>query len=57
MALSKQVQLDEFREFFGKLRSDPALTRVIDMGINEIQDRVNLINRDGPAVRKKLLDL
>ncbi|HUC96595.1 MAG TPA: M1 family metallopeptidase, partial [Candidatus Saccharimonadales bacterium] len=41
-ALSTQKQLDEYIEFFGNLRSDPSLTRVIDMGINEITNRVKI---------------
>jgi aminopeptidase N len=57
MTLATQKQLDEYREFFEPLQSDPALRRVIEMGINEITDRVNLIKRDGPAVRKTLNNL
>jgi aminopeptidase N len=57
MSLSTQPQLDEYLAFFGKLRSDPSLTRVIDMGINEITNRVSIIDRDAAVVRKALLDL
>lgn len=56
-SLSTNKQLDEFREFFLPMHSDPALTRVIDIGLNEIRDRVDLIDRDGDAVRKSLLNL
>jgi len=56
MALTTKKQLDEYREFFKVLRHDPALTRVIDMGINEINDRVNLIERDEETVKKTLLN-
>ena len=57
MTLITQKQLDEYRKFFEPKMSDPALKRVIEMGINEISDRVNLIKRDGPAVRTALLNL
>ncbi len=57
MALTTKKQLDEYREFFEPKMSDPALKRVIEMGINEISDRVNLIERDGPVVRKTLNNL
>jgi aminopeptidase N len=57
MALSTKEQLDEYIKFFDALRSDPALTRVIDMGINEITNRVNLIEKNGKAVRSALLKL
>jgi len=56
-ALSTRKQLNEFREFFTPLLSDPALTRVINIGINEINDRVDLIERDGQSVRDALLNL
>jgi aminopeptidase N len=55
-SLSTNKQLDEYRKFFTPLRSDPVLTRVIDMGINEITDRVDLIERDGADVRQALRD-
>lgn len=56
-ALSTRKQLNEFREFFTPLLSDPALTRVINIGINEINDRVDLIEHDGQSVRDALLNL
>jgi aminopeptidase N len=56
-ALSTKQTLDEYKAFFLPLREDPSLTRVIDMGISEIEGRVELIDRDSPAVRQKLLDL
>ncbi len=57
MALSTQKQLDEYIEFFEGLRSDPSLTRVIDMGINEIKNRVNLLEKNSESVQKTLLNL
>ncbi len=56
MALSTQKQLDEYIDFFGKLKSDPSLTRVIDMGINEIKNRVNILQRDSESVRDALIN-
>lgn len=53
-ALSTRKQLDEYIEFFTPLKSKPALSRVIEMGINEISDRVNLIERDSQAVKEAL---
>lgn len=55
-ALITKKQLDEFRDFFEPMKSDPILTRVINMGINEITDRTNLIDRDKDAVIKSLLN-
>ncbi|NTW62047.1 M1 family metallopeptidase [Candidatus Saccharibacteria bacterium] len=56
-ALVTRKQLKEYRDFFTPLKSDPALTRAVDMGINEITDRVALIERDGDSVRQALLNL
>lgn len=56
-ALINQDQLNQYVAFFSPLKTDPALTRVIEIGINEITDRVELIKRDGQAVRDKLLSL
>ncbi|HZJ34678.1 MAG TPA: M1 family metallopeptidase [Candidatus Angelobacter sp.] len=56
-SLSTRKQLDEYREFFTPLRSVLVLTRVIDMGINEITDRVKIIERDGSTVKQTLLNL
>ncbi|MNQ97451.1 Aminopeptidase N [compost metagenome] len=55
--LSTQTQLDEYREFFTPLSEVPSLTRVIAIGIVEIEGRVNLIERDGQAVRDALAKL
>jgi aminopeptidase N len=57
MALSTKEQLNEYVKFFDAMRLDPALTRVIDMGINEIKNRVNLIEKNGESVRTALLNL
>ena len=55
--LSTKQQLAEYSEFFTPLKDDPALTRVITMGISEIEGRVALLERDGAAVREKLSQL
>lgn len=54
--LMTKQQLDEYIEFFTPLREHRALTRVIDMGINEIRARVELIESDKMAVRTALLE-
>jgi len=56
-ALSNKTQLNEYLEFFNPMKSDPMLTRVIEMGINEINDRIDLLERDGQLVRDRLLNL
>ena len=55
--LSTREQLDEYINFFGPMRSNIALSRVIEVGINEITNKIATIERDGEAVRKALLDL
>lgn len=55
--LSTQKQLDEYITFFGPMQSNLALSRVIEIGINEITNKIATIERDGEAVRKALLDL
>lgn len=56
-SLSTRSQLEEYRDFFTPMISDPSLTRVIKIGINEITDRVDSIERDSNEVRKALLQL
>lgn len=48
--LVTRQQLQQYREFFTPLQSVPALARVIAVGMKEIEGRVELIERDGPAV-------
>ncbi|MEP7204681.1 MAG: M1 family metallopeptidase [Candidatus Saccharibacteria bacterium] len=55
--LTSWTQLQEYIDFFTPLEDVPALSRVISMGISEIEGRVELIERDGPAVRAALLEL
>jgi aminopeptidase N len=56
-ALSTKKQLDEYVSFFTPKKDITALTRVINMGISEIEGRVDLIEKDGPAVREALKKL
>lgn len=55
-ALKTREQLQLYKDFFEPLKSDPALARVINIGINEITDRVDSIERDGYAVKSTLLN-
>jgi aminopeptidase N len=56
-ALITRQQLEEYVNFFTPLKNVPSLTRVITMGVSEIEGRVELLERDGDAVRRALLDL
>ena len=55
--LSTRQQLQEYRDFFSRLKDIPALKRVIAMAQLEIEGRVDLIEKDGPAVRAALEQL
>ena len=55
--LATRDQLAEYVAFFTPKRNVPALTRVIDLGIKELQARVELIEADGPSVRETLISL
>jgi aminopeptidase N len=49
-ALTTRKQLEQYKEFFEPKKNIPALTRVITLGIGEIEGRVELIERDKGAV-------
>lgn len=53
-SLMNREQLEEYIAFFEPKRSVPALTRCIDLGIKEIEGRIELIERDQTAVIKAL---
>jgi aminopeptidase N len=55
--LSKSDQLEAYKQFFTPMRDDPAMARIIDMGLIDIEGRVGLIDKDGAAVRQKLVEL
>ena len=47
-----QAEYDAWLDFFGPMRSDAALSRAIEIGENEIRARLELIERDGEAIRR-----
>jgi aminopeptidase N len=55
--LVTREQLNEYRTFFAPMQQEPALARVITVGISEIEGRVELIERDSAAVRAALAKL
>lgn len=57
LSLLSKKQFKEYEEFFLPLKIEPALTRVINMGINEIKNRVDTIERDGESVKRALKNL
>lgn len=56
MGLVTREQLGDYKDFFTPKRSIPALTRTIDLGVREIEGRIDLLERDGDGVRHKLLN-
>lgn len=56
-SLVTRQQLEEYRTFFGPMKDIAALSRVITMGMSEIEGRVELIERDAHAVRETLAKL
>ncbi|MFY9227843.1 MAG: M1 family metallopeptidase [Candidatus Microsaccharimonas sp.] len=56
-SLITPTQLAEYTAFFTPLKKLPALRRNIEIGIGELTGKVELTERDGPAVRKALLEL
>lgn len=55
--LVTRQQLEEYKAFFGPMKQIPALSRVINLGISEIEGRVELIERDKNAVVDALMSL
>ena len=56
-ALFTEQHLAEFKDFFQPMMDQPALKRNIEVGIREIQERVDLIASEAPKVREYLLGL
>lgn len=56
-SLATRDQLDEYKRFFSPMQHVAALSRVITMGVSEIEGRVELIERDKDAVRRALAEL
>ena len=50
MLLMTRQQLAEYREFFTPLRRDQSLARAIDMGILDLEGKLDLIDRDKATV-------
>lgn len=55
--LMTREQLASYKTFFAPKRSIVALARTIELGIREIEGRLELLDRDGEAVREKLLSI
>jgi aminopeptidase N len=49
-ALSTREWLQRYQEFFTPMREQAALTRVIDLGVKDIESRAVWLERDGDAV-------
>lgn len=56
-ALMTQEELEDFRATFSFAFDNPALKRTIELGITEIEARVEIIERDADGVRKALSQL
>lgn len=56
-SLITPTQLAEYVTFFEPLRGDIALGRTITVGETELRAKVALLERDGPAVRRRLAEL
>ena len=57
LSLLTRQQLNEYRDFFTPYQHEPALTRVITLGLNEIEARVNLIEQQSASVQNALAKL
>lgn len=55
--LATSDQLEAYKAFLLPKRTVPALTRTIDLGVKEIQARIELLERDTPAVVAALKSL
>lgn len=55
--LITKKQLDEYINFFSPKKEEPALTRIIDVGINEIKNRVKIIEDNESSVKIALGNL
>ena len=55
--LSTREQLQEYKDFFLPLVDQPSLSRAIEMGIKDLEGKVELIERDSAAVKEALSQL
>ena len=53
-AIKTEKDFDEYKKFFEPMSHEPALTRAIEMGVNEIKARLALIKNDKERVIKDL---
>lgn len=56
-SLVTRQQMEEYKNFFEPLEKEITLRRNIQIGYTELEGIVDLIETDGPLVRKSLLDL
>jgi aminopeptidase N len=56
-SLVTREHLGQYHAFFDPMKDNPALSRVITMGISDLEGRVDLIERDQDAVCKALRQL
>lgn len=54
MLLVTREQLSEYHDFFLPHRDNPSLTRVIDMGLLDLEGKIDLIERDSKSVAETL---
>lgn len=55
--ISDRQSFSDYQKFFGPLKSNPSLKRAIEVGETEIIARLDLLDRDGEAVRAALYEL
>ena len=55
-AIRTKKEFEEYCEFFEPMEDEPALSRAIEMGKNEIEARLKLIDADQKAVVKELFN-
>lgn len=53
-SLTTKKDLEEYRQFFEPMLEIPALTRTIEIGIKELSSKIELLEKDLPAVKKAL---
>lgn len=56
-SLMTKAELDEYVSFFTPMKEQAALKRNIEVGIIELSHRVDLVEREGDAVRRTLAEL
>lgn len=55
--LTRRVHMDQYREFFTPMLQNPSLARIIEMGLLDLEGRIDLIERESPAVCVALKNL